>query len=82
MLCVDTRLGRKHRSYESLNLVILILRRSSGQGFRVKDPRLPRLIKPRSFDGKITVRLFLGITLFVVEFVYMFVCFNVDVLVR
>jgi hypothetical protein len=69
MFCVDTLLGRKHLSCESLNLVILILRRSSGQGFHLKVLRLLRPIKLRSFDGKITVLWFFGINLFfLIEF--------------
>lgn len=83
MFCIGTPLGRKHLSCESLNLVILILRRSSGQSFQPKDPKLPRLINLPSFDGKITALWFLGITLFfLIEFylfiyVCLFVCLSV-----
>ena len=60
VLCLGTQLGRKLPFCESLNRVILIWRRSSGQGFRLKDLRLRCRINQWSSAGRTTALWFLG----------------------
>jgi hypothetical protein len=59
-ICVGTLLGRMPQRCVSLNRVILIRRKSSGQGFRLKGPRLRRPINLQISDGRIIALWFSG----------------------
>lgn len=61
---LGTLLGRKLRFRESLNQVILILRRSFGRSFLPKDLRSRHRINQWSSAGRITALWFLGIAFF------------------